>query len=139
MIGELNYLLAMKNGTPASIPTDPRPATAEPAGVASTYVSLRDHQPDIRFQGNSLRLSLLRHRSQIAFISCNIKLELQAMAATTDQRRWGQGRSWVIQAQKWRRAALADASAHERLLVQMEFHASLTGPLQPKSCGRLGK
>ena len=139
MIGELNYSITMKNGPTTSIPTDPRPATAVPIRVASAQVLLRDHQPDIRFQGNSLRLGLLRHRSEIAFISCNIKLELQAMAATTDQRRWGQGRSWVIQAQKWRRAALADASAYERLLVQIDFHTSLTGPLQPQFCNRLAK
>ncbi len=119
----------MKNGMNISNPTVQSSAKSEPPVVARSQLPLRDHQPDIRFQGDSLRRALLRHRSEIAFISCNIKLELQAMAATTDQLRWGQGRSWVIQAQKWRRAARANASAYEQLLVQSDFLATLTGPL----------
>lgn len=110
-----------------------RPGAATPKQIGSAAVSgagpalLRDHQPDIRFQGDSLRRALLRHRSEAAFITDNIQLELSAMAASGDECRRGQGRAWVFEAQRWRRDALAHASAYERLLAEREHFASVVG------------
>ena len=87
----------------------------------------RDHQPDLRFQGDSLRRALFRKRSEAAFVSRNIDLELKAMAGSTCRARWGAGRAWIIRAQRRRRAALANAAAYERLLRERDGLTRLLG------------
>jgi hypothetical protein len=81
-------------------------------------LTLRDHQPDILFQGDSLRRGLHRARAEAAFLSRNIALELAAIADAHDPARKGAGRAWVLCAQACRRKALADAAAYRRLIAE---------------------
>jgi hypothetical protein len=89
-------------------------------------MTLRDHQPDILFQGDTLRRGLHRARGEAAFLSRNIALELIAMAAAADPARKGAGRAWILDAQARRRKALADADAYRRLIAE---RAQMTGVL----------
>ena len=59
-------------------------------------MTLRDHQPDILFQGDTLRRGLHRARGEVTFLSRNIAVELTAMAATADPARKGAGRTWMV-------------------------------------------
>jgi hypothetical protein len=83
-------------------------------------MTLRDHQPDILFQGDALRRGLHRARGEVAFLSRNIAVQLIAMAATADPARKGAGRTWILDAQARRRKALADAAAYRRLIAERE-------------------
>ena len=83
-------------------------------------MTLRDHQPDILFQGDGLRRGLHRARAEAAFLSRNIALELAAIADADDPARKGAGRAWVLCAQACRRKALADAGAYRRLIAERE-------------------
>ena len=87
-------------------------------------MTLRDHQPDILFQGDTLRRGLHRARGEIAFLSRNIALELAAMAATEDPARRGAGRAWILDAQFRRRKAMAAAAAYRHLIAERR-HMSL--------------
>ena len=88
-------------------------------------MTLRDHQPDIPFQGDSLRRGLHRARSEAAFLSRNIALELAAIAGSDGPARKGAGRAWILGAQACRRKALADAAAYRRLIAERERMASV--------------
>ena len=92
-------------------------------------MTLRDHQPDILFQGDTLRRGLHRARGEIAFLSRNIALELVAMAAAGDAARRGAGRAWILSAQARRRKALADAAAYRRLIAERRQMAGVVPPL----------
>jgi hypothetical protein len=81
-------------------------------------VTLRDHQPDILFQGDTLRRGLYRARGEAAFLSRNIAQELVAIAVANDPARKGAGRVWILEAQAHRRKALADAAAYRRLIAE---------------------
>ena len=67
---------------------------------------LRDHQPDILFQGDSARRARHRRLAEADFLTRNIALELAAHARTGDPARRGAGRRWIFEAQRRRRAAL---------------------------------
>ncbi len=88
-------------------------------------MTLRDHQPDILFQGDTLRRGLYRARGEVAFLCRNIALELAAMAASEDPARRGAGRAWILAAQARRRKALATAAAYRRLIDEREQAAAL--------------
>jgi hypothetical protein len=83
-------------------------------------LTLRDHQPDILFQGDTLRRGLHRARGEVAFLSRNIALELAAMAAMDDPVQRGAGRAWILAAQARRRKALAAAATYRRLIAERE-------------------
>ena len=89
------------------------------------FLTLRDHQPDILFQGDTLRRGLYRARGEVAFLSRNIALELAAMAAADDPARRGAGRAWIFAAQDRRRKALATAADYRRLIAEREHSAVL--------------
>lgn len=94
-------------------------------------MTLRDHQPDILFQGDSLKRGLHRARAEADFLSRGIALELAAIAAAHDPARKGAGRVWIRRAQACRRKALADAAAYRRLIAergQMATLAAWVGP-----------
>lgn len=90
-------------------------------------MTLRDHQPDILFQGDTLRRGLYRARGDVAFLSRNIALELAAMAAIDDPARQGAGRAWIFAAQARRRKAMATAAAYRRLIAERERMAVVVG------------
>jgi len=79
---------------------------------------LRDHQPDIRFQGDSLERGRHRVLAEANFLTQNIALELAAMAAAQDAARRGAGRVWILDAQARRRKLLADAGAYRGLIAE---------------------
>ncbi len=93
-------------------------------------MTLRDHQPDILFQGDTLRRGLHRARGEVAFLSRNIALELVAMAAAGDPARRGAGRTWILGAQARRRKALADAAAYRRLIAERAQLATVVSSLE---------
>ncbi|MDH3596296.1 MAG: hypothetical protein OEU09_03345 [Rhodospirillales bacterium] len=93
-------------------------------------MTLRDHQPDILFQGDALRRGLHRARGEAAFLSRNIALELVAMAAAGDPARRGAGRAWILGAQARRRKALADAAAYRRLIAERAQLATVVSSLE---------
>ena len=93
-------------------------------------MTLRDHQPDILFQGDTLRRGLHRARGEVAFLSRNIAVELVAMADTGDPGRKGAGRAWILGAQARRRKALADATAYRRLIAEREQMARVVPSLE---------
>lgn len=84
------------------------------------FLTLRDHQPDILFQGDTLRRGLHRARGEVAFLNRNIALELAAMDAMDDPVRRGAGRTWILAAQTRRRRAVAAAAAYRRLIAERE-------------------
>ncbi len=92
-------------------------------------MTLRDHQPDILFQGDTLRRGLYRAQGEVAFLSRNIARELAAMAAIDDPARRGAGRAWILAAQARRRRALAAAAAYRRLIAEREQSAGLLASL----------
>ncbi len=90
-------------------------------------MTLRDHQPDILFQGDTLRRGLHRARGDVAFLSRNIALELAAMAAVDDPARQGAGRAWILAAQARRRKAMAAVAAYRRLIAERDQMAVVVG------------
>jgi hypothetical protein len=92
-------------------------------------MTLRDHQPDILFQGDTLRRGLHHARGEVAFLGRNIALELLAMAAAGDPARKGAGRAWILGAQARRRKALADVAAYRRLIAERAQMARVVPPL----------
>lgn len=94
-------------------------------------MTLRDHQPDILFQGDTLRRGLHRALGEAAFLSRNIAVELVAMAATGDPARRGAGRTWILGAQARRRKALANAAAYRRLIAERGQMARAVPALMP--------
>jgi len=98
-------------------------------------MTLRDHQPDILFQGDTLRRGLHRARGEMAFLSRNIALELVAMSAAGCPARKGAGRTWILGAQARRRRALADAAAYRRLIAERAQMARVV-PSLVRSGGR---
>ena len=92
-------------------------------------MTLRDHQPDILFHGDTLRRGLHRARGEVAFLSRNIAVELVAMAAAGDPARRGAGRAWILGAQARRRKALANAAAYRRLIAERRQMAGGVPPL----------
>jgi hypothetical protein len=97
-------------------------------------MTLRDHQPDILFQGDTLRRGLHRARAEAAFLSRNIAFELVAMARTGDPARKGAGRAWILCAQTRRRKVLADAAAYRHLIAEREQMAGIV-PIGPQCAG----
>ncbi len=93
-------------------------------------MTLRDHQPDILFQGDTLRRGHHRAHGEVAFLSRNIAVELVAMAAAGDPARRGAGRAWILDAQARRRKALADAAAYRRLIAERAEMARVVPSLE---------
>ncbi len=97
-------------------------------------MALRDHQPDILFQGDSLARGRHRALAEADFLTRNIALELTAMAQAQSPARRGAGRIWILGAQARRRKVLADAAAYRRLIVERDHLARLF-PLGERAAG----
>ena len=69
---------------------------------------MRDHQPDILFRGDPVRRVRHRRLAEADFLTRTIAFELAALDRTRDPARRGAGRSWILEAQRRRRAALTD-------------------------------
>ncbi len=83
-------------------------------------MTLRDHQPDIRFQGDGLARGLHRAAARAACLTRNIAIELQAIKAHDDPARKAAGRVWISQAQGARREALHAERAYRTLIAERE-------------------
>ena len=92
-----------------------------PRGV----MTLRDHQPDVLFQGDSLERGRHRALAEVDFLTRNIATELCGIARTTDAARRGAARIWILDAQRRRRNALAHAAAYRRLIAERERMTAL--------------
>ncbi len=83
-------------------------------------MSLPDHQPDIRFQGDGLARGLHRAAARAACLSRNIAIELKAIAAAKDPARKAAGRIWIVEAQGARREALHSQHAYRALIAERD-------------------
>ncbi len=98
------------------------------------HMALRDHQPDILFQGDSLAHGRHRALAEADFLTRNIALELATMAQARSPARRGAGRVWILGAQARRRKVLADAAAYDRLIAERDQLARLF-PLEGRVAG----
>lgn len=83
-------------------------------------MALRDHQPDIRFQGDGLARGLHCAAARVACLTRNISIELQAIKAHQDPVRKAAGRVWITQAQGARREALHAERAYRGLIAERD-------------------
>ena len=90
-------------------------------------MTLRDHQPDILFQGDGLKRAQHRALSEAGFLTRNIAIELAAVAQSDDPARKGAARAWIIEAQARRRKVLADARAYRALIAERDMAARVLG------------
>lgn len=89
---------------------------------------LRDHQPDILFQGNPLERGRHRALAEADFLTRNIALELLSVARHDDPARRGAARIWILAAQARRRKALASAEAYRRMIAERRQMAAVVPP-----------
>lgn len=90
-------------------------------------MALRDHQPDIRFQGDGLARGLHRATARVACLTRNISIELQAIKTHRDPARKAAGRVWIAQAQGARREALHAERAYRALIAERDQQHKLLG------------
>ena len=86
---------------------------------------LANHQPDCRYQGDELSRAVNRFRSEAAFLSENIQHEIASAKRIGTAERYGQARTWIIQAQKARRKALATAEEYQHLVNEQTISRRL--------------
>ena len=81
---------------------------------------LRDHQPDILFQGDGLARGLVRNANRVALLTRLIRAETESIARNTDPSYKGASRVWIAQAQAARREALASERAYRGLIAERD-------------------
>ncbi len=89
-------------------------------------MALRDHQPDIRFQGDGLARGRHRAAARVACLTRNIATELLAIKAHRDPARKAAGRVWIAQAQAARRGALQAERAYRTLIAERDQQRRLS-------------
>jgi hypothetical protein len=90
-------------------------------------MTLRDHQPDIRFQGDALKRGLHRAEARVSCLARNIRIEIIAIRNSEDEGRKSVGRTWIKQALAARREAQQSAIAYRGLIAERDMQASVLG------------